>query len=207
MIKIYYANINLIDKDLINKYNNKEKYLQMSNENKRKEQIVRDILLDYVIKKENISESIVYNKYGKPDFSNFNKHFNISHSGNFVIIAISNYEIGIDIQKIVEYDDMKLNKMIKHIYSDNDYNYYNQNDNITFSEIWSIKEAYLKCIGIGLIKNIKDIYIDYENKNIVLKDNKILNYVSYVSNGYVMAIVCKEIDKIEAINYNKNEDK
>ncbi|UOB66272.1 4'-phosphopantetheinyl transferase, partial [Bacillus thuringiensis] len=50
-----------------------------------------------------------YNEYGKPfveKFSDF--HFNVSHSGEWVVCATANFNVGIDIEKVSEIEAFKL---------------------------------------------------------------------------------------------------
>lgn len=52
-----------------------------------------------------------YNEYGKPfveKFSDF--HFNLSHSGEWVVCTTANFNVGIDIEKISEIEALKLAK-------------------------------------------------------------------------------------------------
>ncbi len=57
------------------------------------------------------NERIVWGKnhYGKPYLNGYpNYYFNISHSGEFVVCAISNNPVGIDIEQIkqIEYEEI-----------------------------------------------------------------------------------------------------
>ena len=56
------------------------------------------ILKDYQVK-----EELQMDKFGKPYFVNSKIHFNISHSGNFVVMAVSDWNIGIDVQRLKTY--------------------------------------------------------------------------------------------------------
>ena len=161
MIKYYFIDVNAIKQEYLDKYGKLDKYSTYTNEAKRNEKIARDLLFSYMVKKENIDPEIVYNEYGKPYFKNSKLYFNVSHSNKKVLIALSDSELGIDIQKISNYDEERIDKLAKRIYNDNDYNYFNNDENVTFTQIWTIKEAYLKYVGYGLIKNLHDIVVEY----------------------------------------------
>ena len=52
-----------------------------------------------------------YNEYGKPFVENFSDfHFNLSHSGEWVVCTTANFNVGIDIEKISEIEALKLAK-------------------------------------------------------------------------------------------------
>lgn len=92
-------------------------------------------------------------EFGKPFFTLLPKiHYNISHSGKYVVCAIAEQEIGIDIQmhKKVNYGRM-LKKMVpqermeeimcsSHLEKE-------------FFEEWVLREAYVKWTGQGLSRN------------------------------------------------------
>ena len=58
------------------------------------------ILINFIKEKYNIAGDVKVDKFGKPYFEDTDIHFNISHSGCYVIAAVSDEDIGIDIQKI-----------------------------------------------------------------------------------------------------------
>lgn len=100
------------------------------------------------------------NEHDKPYLKDLSCHFNISHSGNFVVCAISENEIGIDIEKIRPID-LKIAKKIctetelKYLFNgtpnENDFNPATEDVVLSrFFKLWTAKEAYGKCKGIGV---------------------------------------------------------
>lgn len=72
-------------------------------ETRIKQSIVGEILLSKLLKQRNIDYEkikITHNKNGKPYIVNYPIYYNISHSRNYVITAIYDKEIGIDIEVI-----------------------------------------------------------------------------------------------------------
>ena len=84
---------------------------------------------------------------GKPFFENLtNFHFNVSHSGKIKVLAVSQNNVGIDVEKIREIP-LKIAK--KFCQSERDY--IAEADSLKrFFEIWTKKEAYLKYSGTGI---------------------------------------------------------
>ena len=71
--------------------------------------LIGEILAKTVIKKtfgiDIAKQKFAYSEYGKPYLSNYpNVHFNVSHSRDYVVCAVFNKPIGVDIQKIGKYD-------------------------------------------------------------------------------------------------------
>ncbi|MBU3179087.1 4'-phosphopantetheinyl transferase superfamily protein [Clostridium estertheticum] len=142
------------------------------------------------------------NQYGKPYFKGHPKfNFNISHSGDFVVCAIDDKSIGIDIEKVkhIEYKEIA-----KSFFSLSEFNYIVKEDlNIQLSkfyEIWTLKESYIKCSGQGLSIPLKSFSIDidqYENIKVIIdKEHKEYVFKRFdIGSGYKMAVcsVNKEI--------------
>lgn len=114
------------------------------------------------------AESIQFgmNSLGKPFAKDLPVEFNISHSGNIVVCAVSSIPIGIDIEQIRPIDI----KVVNHICCPDELTYIfdqttydadyaiDQNPEMLarFFEIWTAKEAYCKCLGTG-ITDLKSI--------------------------------------------------
>ena len=121
------------------------------------------------------NEPILYKENGKPYFAN-GPYFNISHSGDYVVMAIADKEVGIDIEENRPKDMTMLlkifneaeSKMIK--------------EHADFYYLWCAKESLIKCIG-GTVSHIKEVPSlpfnglktfkgkDYQSKTFIYKDH------------------------------------
>jgi len=90
---------------------------------------------------------IVHNQYGKPDFINDNIHFNLSHSANKWICAISQYLVGVDIEKKRECRKDLIAKRFFHFHESQ---FLKENDYQAFFDVWCAKESVVKCQGSGI---------------------------------------------------------
>lgn len=72
--------------------------------------LIRSLICQkYKINNEEIR--FIYNEYGKPFVENFSDfHFNLSHSGEWVVCTTANFNVGIDIEKVSEIEAFKLAK-------------------------------------------------------------------------------------------------
>ena len=78
--------------------------------------------------------------------------FNISHSHGIIVLAISeSRDIGVDIELIRNKDE----RLKEYISSPSELDYIDSG--INFYEVWTSKESLVKCIGSGLVNNIKEI--------------------------------------------------
>lgn len=92
---------------------------------------------------------IRYTKYGKPYFENSPWHFNISHSGDIVVCAVTrDAELGVDVEMI---SDVEIFSFKQHM-TPRDWDLVvNATDRQqSFYEYWTNKEAALKADGRGL---------------------------------------------------------
>ncbi|MBZ9636383.1 4'-phosphopantetheinyl transferase family protein [Clostridium sp. FP1] len=142
------------------------------------------------------------NLYGKPYLKGYPKFkFNISHSGEFVVCAIDDKPIGVDIEKVkyIEYEEIA-----ESFFSSSEFQYIDKEDlNIKlykFYEIWTLKESYIKCCGRGLSILLKSFSIDidqYDNIKVTINNehNEHVFRRFDIGLGYKMAVcsVNKEI--------------
>lgn len=131
-----------------------------------------------------------YNKWGKPELTNSETYFNISHSGEWVVVGIAANPIGVDIQKVDEIDL----SIAKSCFSKSENKYifslhpYERKD--AFFKLWTLKEAFIKAKGIGLYMPLNSFTIEILNNQPVLhidKNEKCQLSVEQVENDYFMA--------------------
>ena len=78
--------------------------------------------------------------------------FNVSHSENLVGIAIADKDVGLDI----EYKNKeRKEKLIKYTCSEEEIKLIKEDSD--FYKLWTSKESLLKCLGTGLVNNIKEV--------------------------------------------------
>jgi 4'-phosphopantetheinyl transferase len=117
--------------------------------------LIGDILIRYLLCNKLLlaNKELIFAKteFGKPFLVNDNKiHFNISHSGDWVLSAVHNLPVGVDIEKIQPIDY----QIAARFFSKSEYlNLMNKEgrDKLEyFYEIWTLKESYIKAVGKGL---------------------------------------------------------
>lgn len=93
------------------------------------------------------------NSYGKPALLNSNLEFNLSHSGDFAMVAVtSDRKIGVDLERIRP--DMELENIASRNFSEIEVSELMglppEQRGIGFFNCWTRKEAYIKAQGVGL---------------------------------------------------------
>ncbi|MCL2372784.1 MAG: 4'-phosphopantetheinyl transferase superfamily protein [Defluviitaleaceae bacterium] len=87
---------------------------------------------------------------GKPYLKGLPVHFNISHSGDYVVCAVSEQPVGIDIERIKEVDF----KLAERYFCKSEYRDLFAREEIRrldyFFSLWTLKESYLKWLGTGM---------------------------------------------------------
>lgn len=196
MFKLEYIikNINDFNKDDINNFYDKipklkkDKIYKFKNYESKVRSIVGEIILKELLVKKNISyNSLDYyiNEYGKPYLKDNTTFFNISHSFDYVITAISDNEVGIDIEKIRKTPI----KIINQFATEKEKEYIlSSNNNIEerIFKIYTLKEAYFKMLGTNL-NNILEVEFIIKNDKIYCNDENIkVEFINDIK-GYIIA--------------------
>lgn len=98
---------------------------------------------------------ILKNEYGKPFLSD-GRFFNISHSGNYVLFALSDSEIGCDIEQLHYVNAVRTGRTV---FTDGEMNLLLTGaDRLgAFFNLWTKKESLLKCMGEGFHRSAKSV--------------------------------------------------
>ena len=154
-----------------------EKYLSFKEETVIAHYFLKDSLAKQFNK--SFDEITIYkNEHGKP-YCEYGIFFSISHSDNFIVIAFSNDEIGVDIEC-----KRKINpKLLHKCFNECDFEFVDKSKfDSSFLRLWTTKEAYFKLIGTG-ITNLKSINISEIHSNYTVEtietDNYILSIVTH----------------------------
>lgn len=153
------------------------------------------LLINFIKTKYFVDSDVAVDKHGKPYFVNSDLKFNLSHSGRYVVAAVSDYEVGIDIQK---------KKADKHRIAEKNFlqgecAYINAGANDEerhqrFCEVWTMKEAYLKNIGMGLRKPLNSFEIVFRPEGPVIRNLTEYRYTQFKMNDKYIVSVCKDIN-------------
>ena len=149
---------------------------------------VKIISQNYGIKKSEIE--FFFDDNGKPFVKNAGIFISISHSDNLVICAVSDKNIGVDIEKIrkVNFRTAKrfcTEKEKMYIFGkmpdENSLNNVSDDTLIRLFEIWTKKEAYGKMLGKGILYDMKNTDVSF------VETQKFGDYIiSVCEGGYKM---------------------
>lgn len=158
--------------------------------------LIAHLLLLYGLKKEfNIDTDIEfsYDQYGKPYIKNSTDiFFNISHCKEGVACILSRKEVGIDIQDYITYDK----NLVRIICTGNELQELqirNRKDEF-LTQLWTLKESYLKCIGTGINERVSEI--DFSGKKSSSFKYLKHNFTIIKSEKYCIAVCGNDYSKI-----------
>ena len=208
MIKLAYCNIENL--------NLKRAYRQVSKNRQEKIDFYRFdkdkklsagayLLLKKLLCEENITNpAFKTGKYGKVYISNHdNIYFNLSHSGKMVLCAISDMEVGADIENIDPAIDLNI---AKHYFYNSEYenimNAKNRPDE--FFSYWVLKESYMKYTGLGMHLNLDSFEIIIGDEIKLKNDGNNLKFNLFDIENYKIGIA-GHYDVCELIEYDISE--
>lgn len=122
-------------------------------------------------------------------------HFNLSHSGEWTVLALSDKEVGVDIQQAKPVD-MRLATRFFTESEQAEIGNAGENAQELFYRIWTIKEAYLKALGVGLNRPLNSFTVRFTAGGAKIDDPSVNEewLVSELGDfaGYKLAVCGKE---------------
>ena len=164
----------------------------------------------YAIPKDEEGRYIIHYGYGpqgKPYLIDYpGIYFSLSHSGNMAVLAISDREVGIDVQERRGYQE----KVMKRFYHESEIAVIEAISDSAekancFYQMWTAKEAYIKFTGKGMGQDLRSFGVDLANERILEEGREIAicKTISMENNDYFCSFVCdiklQKIDKISKI--------
>lgn len=185
--KIFYSKVDEIDLEKVLLSLPKiriEKIKNLHNLNDKKLSAGAYLLLEKTLKKLGVKSSryeFKYDKNGKPFLEGCPLHFSLSHSGDFVAVAISDNSVGVDIQEMkdIDLDARKL------VFNEEDEKFFLESEDKldAFYSLWAIKEAVYKFDGTPFKETtIKDA------ASITVESNYKLAFISLSGNYKIKKI-------------------
>lgn len=147
----------------------------------------------------NISLDYHFNK--KPYLASHpSLHFNISHSEDYAVIAISNNKVGIDIEYVSE--DFNFKEIMSDVFNDNEILAIQKaaDKKHAFYTSWTRKEAFVKALGKGIDDDFKCIPCldgEYSLDSNQLKTNESWQVYSFhLADQYLAAVAFESLPTI-----------
>ena len=140
----------------------REKVQRLRSQSGKKESVAAYLLLRIALAEIYGIYKIVEFAYlymGKPILRDFPQiHFSLSHTKGVAACAVSDFEVGVDVQVIRPVTD----KVAKRVLSDAEYAEFKiaQNPDEFFCEIWAIKESCMKKSGQGMAAAFKKLPVN-----------------------------------------------
>ena len=163
------------------------------------------LLLKKLLLEENITNPLFKTgKYGKAYISNFeNIYFNLSHSGKMVLCAISDREVGVDIEYIDHEIDLSI---AQHYFYNKEYESImnSQNPADEFFKYWVLKESYMKYTGLGMNLKLDSFEIKIEDKIELKNDDEGLKFNLFNLENYKIGIA-SHYEVSDLIEYDATE--
>lgn len=114
-----------------------------------------------------------FGEHGKPYLTNYpDIHFNISHCDKAIAVAVSNHEVGIDVEGRRRFNESLLQRAMNDeeqaaIHKSSD-------PEMEFAKLWTRKEAYFKWTGTGiLLDHLKSAEADAKEAGCIVKSRLI----------------------------------
>lgn len=221
-VSVYVLNIENCDNSVIDDNQNLlptssiKRLSSFANNKVKIQSFVGEILARYAISEHfnvpYLLSDFSFTSKGKPFLSEYKEYnFNISHSKNWLACAVSDGNVGVDVETI-----KKINPSIAdRFFTESEVRFLNtlndDNRNEMFIRFWTIKESYLKAIGKGLALELNSFNIEPQgDDNFVLNNNEDAEKYSVSSyklkDAYVAVcaekpaqkpkFICTDIDKV-----------
>ncbi|MBQ8435534.1 MAG: 4'-phosphopantetheinyl transferase superfamily protein [Oscillospiraceae bacterium] len=134
-------------------------------------------------------QQLCFNSYGKPYLD---KHpdifFNISHCEGLAVCTIANSEAGIDAENIREWRP----KVAQRVFTQKELHALENSDNKDefFFRIWTLKESFVKALGIGISYPMKTCEFLFENDRIYANGCDGYSFSQVVLNDEFICSLC-----------------
>ena len=151
------------------------------------------LLLNAVLPKYKVQPDALFrNEHGKPEIPGV--HFNLSHSGDLVVCAVSEKPVGCDVEKLRKAPE----RFAGHFFCENERNYLkaaaDDKYDETFFRLWTLKESYMKMTGEGMSLPLDAFEVMIGEEIHILRDGKKQPCFikEYTTLGYQVTVCAKE---------------
>lgn len=142
--------------------------------------------------KYNDATPITKGKFGKPALAERpDIHYNLSHADGIAACIISDYECGIDCENVRAYRP----NVLRRVFSENErkmFEYTPENEkDILFFKLWTLKEAYVKAIGVGISYPMNSVEFSFSGDEIISNRDECRFRQYTIDGGKYVVSVCE----------------
>lgn len=154
--------------------------------------------------------TILKNEHGKPYLKEYpDIYFNISHCKAMVICVFGNAPVGID----VESRRICKESLMKRVLTKEEFETVKaSDDDIDFFRYWTLKEAYGKAVGVGILYDYASMTFKVTDGNIICPDNEYRIWQKTLDSEIVISVCRKQNEEFEEtidfleLDYNELEE-
>lgn len=146
---------------------------------------LRSIGSSFLLLKASKGHEIHYSPEGKP-FIDGEFYFNISHSGDYVVLAEADSPVGVDVERVA---DIGINDGLKDIALTEREKLFVKDSLLRFYVVWTRKESLVKCEGSGFVSEPCEIDSLPENDfdEPVKYEGKFYRIESFMIDGHIIS--------------------
>lgn len=133
---------------------------------------------------------IVKGKLGKPSLKEHSDvHYNISHADGIAACIVSERECGIDCENVRDFRPNVMKRAFSVKEREMVENAPESEKNLLFFRLWTLKEAYVKALGIGISYPMDTAEFSFDGNNIITEIEN-CSFRQYILKGgkYVVSI-------------------
>jgi len=122
-------------------------------------------------------DQLVRNEHGKPEIADGAAFFNLAHSGPYVVLAISDRPVGVDIEQTKRMSYKVTKRIMRKEQLDRLDGFENESEafQIELTKYWTQYEAIMKLVGTGFSGELDDETMEAYEKRVVFR--KLEDYV------------------------------
>lgn len=132
------------------------------------------------------STALAFGKNGKPALAEHPEiRFNLSHCEGLAVCLFSPYECGADCENIRKFKQRTAERVCSPeelaMLADT------QDKDVLFTRLWTLKEAYVKAIGIGISYPLREVSFTFEGEKII-PSKQDASFMQFLLRGHVVSV-------------------
>lgn len=126
--------------------------------------------------------------------------FSLSHSGNYVVLALAECDIGVDIEKLREYKE----KLARRCCTEDEFLWLQGRDSADFYNLWTGKEAVMKATGLGFALPAHSFSVLPLHNGPHTINDMYWHLGWHALEGYALCTACREDEESELVLLTKD---